>query len=236
MTNTYYNYGDNETIAIDIETYDPHLTNKGSGVYRKDGYIIGVSFSNGELAEYYPLRHPDTSPEERVKNDAYIRDMIKKPSRKIWANGLYDLDWLVNSGEYEVNGDFDDVLVAEPLIFEYHPTYTLDFVAKKYLNRGKEYDGIKQYAEDKGWKVSAKGKGVEHLWRMPQHIATMYAAEDALITYQTFQKQAVILQEQDLLGVYALEMGQWPLLLQMRKKGVRIDVDRLNRTGKKFWQ
>ena len=33
----------NERLIVDIETYDPELSEMGSGVYRKDGYILGVA-------------------------------------------------------------------------------------------------------------------------------------------------------------------------------------------------
>ena len=38
-----------KVIALDIETYDPELKEMGTGVYRKDGYILGVSINNGPV-------------------------------------------------------------------------------------------------------------------------------------------------------------------------------------------
>ena len=32
-----------DTVAIDIETYDPNLKTKGSGAIRKDGFVCGIA-------------------------------------------------------------------------------------------------------------------------------------------------------------------------------------------------
>tara|TARA_R100000541_G_scaffold38765_1_gene46616 strand:+ start:32 stop:193 length:162 start_codon:yes stop_codon:yes gene_type:complete len=37
-----------DTVAIDIETYDPNLKTKGLGAIRNDGYITGVAVATGK--------------------------------------------------------------------------------------------------------------------------------------------------------------------------------------------
>ena len=32
-----------DTVAIDIETYDPNLKTKGSGAIRNDGFVCGIA-------------------------------------------------------------------------------------------------------------------------------------------------------------------------------------------------
>ena len=36
-----------DTVAIDIETYDPNLKTKGLGAIRKDGFICGIAVATG---------------------------------------------------------------------------------------------------------------------------------------------------------------------------------------------
>ena len=36
------------TVAIDIETYDPNLKTKGLGAIRKDGFICGIAVATGK--------------------------------------------------------------------------------------------------------------------------------------------------------------------------------------------
>lgn len=230
MNLTYHDYKEDPIIAVDIESKDPMLKEKGPGVYRKDGYVLGVSFSNGELSEYYPLRHPDTSQEEGSRNLLYIADQLKGSSRKVFANGLYDLDWLVNGMHLKVNGSFDDVQIAEPLLDEYRKSYSLNSLSMDYLGKEKAYDGPSQYASQMQW--VPEGKTATHLlWKMPQDIVSPYASVDAEETWHIFKLQEAKLKEQSLEEIYALEMSLYPLLLQMRKVGVRIDEQKLYRTG-----
>ena len=37
------NLKDIDTVAIDIETYDPNLKTKGSGAIRNDGFVCGIA-------------------------------------------------------------------------------------------------------------------------------------------------------------------------------------------------
>lgn len=233
MTNqlNLYNFKDSEYIAVDIESKDPYLKEKGPGVYRDDGHICGVSFSDGEFSEYYPIDHPDLTQEESTKNLSYIIDQLSGNNRKIFANGMYDLDWLVNWGGIKVNGKFDDIQVAEPLLDEYRYSYSLNALSMEYLKDTKKYDGITDYALQQGWIKSPSQNGVKHLWKMPSSIVREYASEDAKLTYQIFMKQKELLKEQYLEDIYDIEMRLFPLLLQMRKEGVPLNMDRLYKTG-----
>ena len=49
-----------DTVAIDIETYDPNLKTKGSGAIRNDGFVCGIAVATKNDLAYFPLRHSDT--------------------------------------------------------------------------------------------------------------------------------------------------------------------------------
>lgn len=228
MSLTYREYKTDNIIAVDIETKDPNLSDKGSGVYRKDGYILGCAFSNGEVSEYYPINPEDLSFEERNKNLSYIKEQLSSGNRKIFANGLYDLDWLINYEGIKVNGKFDDVQIAEPLLNEYKSSYSLDSLSQEYLGKGKKIDLLKQYCYMNFIDFKRDPRNV--LYKLPSEVVGEYASEDVKVTYDIFKLQSSKLKEQDLLEVYNLEMALYPLLLQMRKQGVKIAVDKLNLT------
>ena len=229
MTLSYREYNDPIT-AVDIETKDPFLREKGTGVYRRDGFILGVSLSNGEISEYYPMNHPDTTAHEQEKNIDYIVKQLSHGNRKVFANGLYDLDWLVNFAGIPVNGRYEDIQIAEPLLDEYRKSYSLQSLATEYLGRGKSYGGPSEYAFKQGW--VPEGKTATHLlWKMPQAVVQEYASDDAKQTIRVFLKQQEKLKEQNLEEIYAMEMDLYPLLLQMKRIGVRLDENKLFRTG-----
>ena len=57
-----------DTVAVDIETYDPNLKTKGSGAIRKDGFVCGVAVATNNETAYFPLRHSDTDiDQERIE-------------------------------------------------------------------------------------------------------------------------------------------------------------------------
>jgi len=228
---SYRNYKEDSLIAVDIESFDPYLMEKGAGVYRKDGYICGVSFSNGVHSEYYDIRHYDTSPEKREKNIKYISDQLSSNNNKVGANLLYDLDWLINGEGILVNGKYDDIQIAEPLIDEYRISYSLDSLGIKYLGIGKKKDGLKEWCEQENIKLLKHDSPLKHLYKMPANLVRHYSIEDARLTYLIFKIQQEELVKQNLKEIYDLEMSLFPLLLQMRRQGVRINKEKLTKTG-----
>ena len=53
-----------DTVAIDIETYDPNLKTKGLGAVRQDGFITGVAVATGKDTVYFSLKHSDDDKSE----------------------------------------------------------------------------------------------------------------------------------------------------------------------------
>jgi hypothetical protein len=49
-----------DTVAVDIETYDPNLKSKGLGAIRGDGFVCGVAVATDKEIAYFPLSHADT--------------------------------------------------------------------------------------------------------------------------------------------------------------------------------
>jgi len=217
-------------ISIDIETYDPELVEMRSpGVYRKDGYVLGFSIATEDLSfsEYYNLAHPGITEEEKTANLQYLQEILLTKSDKLGANILYDLDWLVNGLGLNYRGKFHDVQYAEPLLNEYAKTYALDELAKKYIGIGKSKGAIEAFCERNG----LKGSPQSHLYLMSYETVREYALQDAKMPIQIFECQRKLLQEQNLEAIYDLERRQIPLLLQMRKSGVRISRERVEKAA-----
>ena len=227
----YYNFKEEPRIAVDIETLDPLLTKKGPGVYRKDGYVTGVSLSNGSFSEYYPFSHPDVPLDTCMQNRRYITDQLGHSNEKVFARAIYDLDWLEHFEKIPVRGTIHDIQIAEPLLDEYRRSYSVDNLAKDYLGKQKLTNVINEYAMEQGWISRGAKNGIQHQYRMPASIVAPYASEDAELTFKIFELQWTKMQEEDLMEIYGIERSLIPLLLHLRRTGVRVDEKGLTRTG-----
>ena len=213
-----------EMIAsIDIETHDPHLKDWGPGSIRNDGFIIGIGC-------YCPEKGID---EFYTPGDATIRSILKDPSIvKVFHNGVYDLDWIMNGPDHiEVRGRCEDTMTRETLLDSYAFSYSLDSCCARHGIEGKN----KGQTIDEYWKqVGGKGKAVEHLKDIPFPIVGKYCRQDCKATYELFLKQQPLLEQQDLLTANDIEVRLYPLLMDMRRNGFRINMQELFRLGDQF--
>jgi DNA polymerase I-like protein with 3'-5' exonuclease and polymerase domains len=221
-------------IAIDTETFDPELLDNGPGWGRGVGHIVGISAAVEGESWYFPMRHEGggNMPIENVLTWAAdnISDTPGVP--KIFANAQYDIGWLKQEG-IPVSGRVHDVQLAEPLLNEHSFSYSLDSIANKYLGKGKiqddMYDKLKaQFGGPKGRKQAG------NIWRAHADLVTEYAKADASLLIEILPKQLALLKEQELMSVYDLECELVHLLIDMRMRGVRVDVEKAERVYKDF--
>ena len=219
----YPNLDGASLICFDLETYDPLLKERGPGVFRRDGNILGVAIATSDgYSEYYNIAHKGS--DQNIKfNKQYIKDLLGNGVDKVAANILYDLDWLENWWNIKVHGKLHDVQVAEPLLDEYAHSYSLDALAVKYLNQHKNEAGLTQFCTDNDLKLTKSITIKDWLYMMPYDVVAPYAKTDALLPIKILQQQLKLLEAEDLIGVYELEIGLLPMLLRMRKIGVRVD-------------
>ena len=209
--------------AIDIETHDPHLKDWGPGSIRKDGYIIGIGCYCPELS-IDAFFKPDDSRIKEVLADETIT--------KIFHNGVYDLDWIMNGPDHlEVNGRCEDTMTRETLLDSYAFSYSLDACCQRRGVAGKNKDET----IDGYWKqVGGKGEAVEHLKDIPFGIVGKYCRQDCKATYDLFIAQQPLLEKENLLNANGIECRLYPLLMDMRKNGFRINMSELFRLGDQF--
>lgn len=207
-------------MAIDIETNDPHLKDWGPGAIRKDGYIIGIGVYSPEFQGFF---RPD---------DSVIKELLKNTDTKIFHNGVYDLDWIMNGCGLEVNGRCEDTMTRETLLDSYAFSYSLDACCQRRGVQGKnKADTIDAwYAEN----VSRKGKAIENLDKIPFSVVGRYCLQDCKATYELFMAQQPLLEKEGLLNANDIECRLYPLLMDMRKNGFRINMSELFRLGDQF--
>lgn len=219
----YPNLSNSKVISFDIETYDPDLLTKGPAVYR-GGYILGIALADGNgFTEYYNLKHYDCTESERKKNLGYLKEVFESNVAKLGMSILYDLDWIQNFLELKVNGQLWDIQIAESLINENQGKYSLNFMGEKYLGIKKYKDEIDEFCEQN----NLKGDSRRWLWKMDYSLVKKYAIQDVKLPLQIFKIQWNILQKENLLPLFHMEMAEFPMLIFMRKKGVRINEKKL---------
>jgi DNA polymerase I-like protein with 3'-5' exonuclease and polymerase domains len=211
-------------IAIDCEARDPSLGNSlGPGDIR-DGYTVGWSFTIQDGPKHYlPFRHEggDNLPVEQVLR--YLRSQIKDfDGEFVGANLSYDIGYGYNDGfEWNPSARFRDIQIADPLIYELHASYSLKNIGKRFGIEAKDEELLRRAAEDIG--LDPK-KG---LWRLPGRFVGKYAEQDSTSPLEILAAQEKLIQEKDLESIWNLESDVLPVLVRMRKRGVRIDFDRL---------
>ena len=218
-----------EVIAVDLETCDPNLKRSGPGYKRRDGKVVGIAIADKHNKVYLPIDHFGGDNLDKDLIISYVRSVIKNAREVLFANASYDLGWLETLGVC-VSCPVRDIQIAEALIDEECFSYSLDTIAKKYLDIGKDEKGLKEAAD--AYEINAKGE----MWKLPARFVGEYAETDARLTYDIYQKQIPILKEQDLWKVWELECKLTPVLVHMTMQGVPVDLDKAEILNKQLKQ
>ncbi len=209
-------------IAIDTETCDPELLDNGPGWGRGKGYIVGICVAAGGESYYLPIRHEGGGNMDREKVLAWANEQFSGLEPKVFANANYDLGWLKWEG-VTVNGPIWDVQLAEPLLDEYARSYSLDSLLGKYGLGGKVQDEM--YERLRAAFGGPKGRRqAGNIWKAPASWVEEYARGDVDRLADLFLLQKAELEAQDLWRVYEVEAKLCPMLVDMRLRGVRVDV------------
>jgi DNA polymerase I-like protein with 3'-5' exonuclease and polymerase domains len=214
-------------IAIDTETYDPNLKTMGPGGFRKDGHVAGISISTDSgYTEYFPIGHEGGGNLNKTKVISFLLYIYSKRKKLIFANAMYDVEWLYSLDKrLTLTRDHKiyDVQTIEHLIDENKLKYSLDSLAKFYLRKSKYEVELEQAVL---YKFGKRAKVKENLWRLHANEVSEYAKEDALLTLQIYQKQQDRIKREEIESIVDFESRLIPVLFHMRKKGVRVDVDK----------
>lgn len=217
-----------DTIAIDLETYDPHLSTHGPGWPwgTKRGRIIGVAIAvSGGPAFYLPFghEHPKHMLDKRIVMQ-YTQQALNNAGTIVAHNAMYDFGWLTAEG---ITIDWDkvnDTVIAAPLIDENRRSFSLDNLGKDWLGEQKDEQLIKEYAQ-----LHKIRKTKSALHKMPAEIVGPYAEQDAKLCLRLWEYCKTLMERDDLGAVYEMERRQLPMLIEMRRRGVRVDMDHAHR-------
>ena len=218
-----------DEVAIDLETKDPDLKKFGAGWAYGKGHIVGFAVAALGKQYYFPIAHDAGGNMDLDITVAWMQDLLKKPSTKIFHNAAYDLGWL-KFNNFEVNGPIVDTMIAAALIDENRWSFSLNACAKDYLGEIKNETFLNEKAKE--WDKDPK----QDLWRMPAGYVGFYAEQDAGLTLRLWQRFKAEIQQQSLNDVWEMEMELLPILQKMRATGIRVDEEKARLLKKEFKQ
>ena len=213
-------------VAIDLETRDPNLKTRGSGSVICQGEIIGVAVAVEGWSGYYPIGHREGNMDKR-KVLEWITKVCADENTKIFHNAMYDVCWLKAYG-IKINGFIIDTMVMLSLIDENRRWYSLNSASYDYLGEVKSEQSLREAAEAAG--VDAKSE----MYKLPAMYVGSYAEKDAELTLELFRVLSREIQKQNLQNVFDLETNLFPCLVEMRFKGVRVDVEQAHTLKQKL--
>ncbi len=207
-------------IAIDLETNDPHLKELGSGNVTGKGHIAGIAVAVEGWSGYYPIYHEQGGNMDKNLVLNWLKDICNQVDTTfIFHNAMYDICWLRSAGVI-VKGKIVDTMIAASLIDENRLSYQLNTLSKFYIGMGKDESVLQAAAKEYG--LDAK----KDMWRLPALFVGQYAERDAESTLKLWKRLETELYQQELWDIFNLETKLFPCLVDMRFKGVRVDLEK----------
>ena len=184
--------------------------------------LVGLSFAIKAHEAWYLSMPADR--DECQKKLELLRPLFEDESIiKIGQNLKYDISMLAQYG-ISVKGKLFDTMLAHYLL-EPEQRHNMDYLAEVYLNY------ITIPIED----LIGKGRMQKTMREVPVNLVKEYAAEDADITLQLYEKLLPLLKENGVEKLfYKIEMPLVPVLSRMEANGVRIDTENLKQISDEF--
>ena len=213
-----------ELTITDVEyfAFDTETTSLNS----LEAELVGVSFSvKKDEGFYIPINHVEQTELNTSEVIEWLKQLIEINQNKIIGQNLkYDIAVLRNHDIY-IKEFFADTMLMSYAANSTSSRHNLDALAEYYLNTSTiKYEDV----------VGKGAKKYKNFSEVPIKEATNYAAEDADITLQLFEKLSEII---DKSSINLLKTIDYPLLfvlLEMEQKGALIDTSHLNELSKDF--
>ena len=212
----------NEFIRCAIKEQCPYvaLDSETTGLYPRDGHMLGISLSyNGKCGAYIDTDCFDDSTESLLQT-------LFNEKAVIFHNAKFDMAFF----EYHFNfkfPKFEDTMLLHYLIDENPGTHGLKQLAMKFTPYGDYekpmYDWIDQYRKENGILKADFQWG----W-IPFEVMQTYAAMDAVVTFMVYEKFVKIKQNKKLCWVYDnILIPGTRFLTDAQDNGVPFDKKRL---------
>jgi DNA polymerase-1 len=197
-------------LALDTETTGLH--------WWKDS-VFGISMSLPEGDDYYwdIRRTPQVV-------DWLRGELPRYRGRIIGHHMKFDWHMLRELGIELPEDGVDCTMIRAAIIDEHLFEYNLDYLGKKYIGIGKDDSIWQKLADLFGGKASPTVQAV-NMHRAPVEVVAPYAKRDTRTTLGLWDWQEVEIAAQGLERVIQLERELLPVIVEMERGGVRVDIE-----------
>jgi DNA polymerase I-like protein with 3'-5' exonuclease and polymerase domains len=220
---------DGTLVAIDTETCDRGLQRgQAPSWVNQDGWLCGVSWAWAGGDGYAPIRHPDTPGcfDPDVVG-AWLTDLSRR-CRVVFQNGPYDMGWTGVRPDQP-----DDVHTMAVLLDENRTYYNLDALCEWQGIPGKDETLLREAVIACGGNPK---RVKEHIHQLAGRYVGPYATQDAVSTLMLAERFLPQLEANGLVEAYELECALTPHVLEMRRRGIPINVDRAEQNQQRLRQ
>jgi len=210
-------------IAIDVETRDPDIKTMGPGWATGNGEVVGYAIATDDWSGYIPVGHKGGGNLDKRIISKWLKKVFELPCEKVMHNAQYDAGWIKREG-FQLNGRIVDTMLIASLLDENRFSYSLNALAFDILGKTKSEKDLIEAARTFG--LDPKGE----MWKMPAMYVGPYAEVDAQLALELWNYMRVEVGKQGLWDIVNLELDLLPCLVDMTYRGVRVDMDKTERT------
>lgn len=199
-------------LVIDTET-------TGLNWWEHRVFGIAIALPNGDTMYWDTRVHPQVI--------RWLSDLVKEDRVGVWVGHNLKFDYhMLREAGFEMPSDrIDCTMVRGALINEHEPSYSLDFLARKYAGQKKDEEIYEEMAKLFGGRPTRSAQ-MPNISRAPENVVAKYAKQDVIATRALYEWQQSEIQRQDLHKIHAFERRLMPVIIDMETEGVRVDVER----------
>ena len=185
--------------------------------------LFGISIAWDDQSAYWDVR-------QDPQVIQWLQDLIREERVGTWVghNIKFDYHFLREAGVTLPPERIDCTMIRGALINEHEPTFSLDFLARKYAGMQKDEEIYAELAALFGGRAT-RNVQMPNISRAPIRIVSKYAIQDAVVTLALYNWQQAEIERQDLYRVHRLERDLMPVIIDMEEQGVCVDVERAER-------
>ena len=210
-------------IAIDVETRDPDIKTMGPGWATGNGEVVGYAIATDDWSGYIPVGHKGGGNLDKRIVSKWLKKVFELPCEKVMHNAQYDAGWIKREG-FQLNGRIIDTMLIASLLDENRFSYSLNALSFDLLGKTKSEKDLVEAARTFGLDPKAE------MWKMPAMYVGPYAEVDAQLALELWNYMRVEVGKEGLWDIVNLELDLLPCLVDMTYRGVRVDMDKTERT------